>query len=306
MFKTRYVLIGTLAGVLSATAPPGALAGGQHDHGKSFWDFDFDFSDWFNGWNAFSGPLRSAAPFKWTGSVAAGKKIEIRGVNGSIRATPTSGKDVEVVALRSGRRNDPESVKIEVVPHADGVTICAVYPSRSSRPNSCEPGGGHMNVRNNDVGVEFEVRVPRNVNFEGRTVNGTIRADVDGQVALSTVNGSIEVEAGTVREATTVNGSIRASVESASLRLAEMSLRTVNGSVRLSLPEGMDLDVSARTVNGGITSEFDEIEVRRKWGPRSAEGRLGQGGPELALATVNGAIRITRLEPGLKDNRSRR
>ena len=71
-------------------------------------------------------------------------------------------------------------------------------------------------------------------------------------------------------------------------------LSTVNGSVHLNLPDGVDADVSAKTVNGGITSEFAEIEVRKKWGPRSAEGRLGQGGRELELATVNGGIRITK------------
>ena len=74
----------------------------------------------------------------------------------------------------------------------------------------------------------------------------------------------------------------------------DVKLSTVNGSVRLRLPEGVNANVTAKTVNGGITSEFDEIEVRKKWGPRSAEGRLGAGGRDLELSTVNGGIRITR------------
>jgi DUF4097 and DUF4098 domain-containing protein YvlB len=199
------------------------------------------------------------------------------------------------VAIRSGRRNDPESVKIEVVPHSGGVTVCAVYPSRDeSRPNECKPGGGHMNTRNNDVNVEWELRVPKDVNFEGRTVNGSIEADIDGRAALSTVNGRIEVTAGSLTEATTVNGSIQASVKSNVNSAEDIKLSTVNGSVHLNLPEGVNADVSAKTVNGGISSEFTEIEVRKKWGPRSAEGRLGHGGRELELATVTGGIRITR------------
>ena len=68
----------------------------------------------------------------------------------------------------------------------------------------------------------------------------------------------------------------------------------MNGSVHLTLPDGVNADVSAKTVNGGITSEFSEIEVRQKWGPRSAEGRLGNGGRDLELATVNGGIKITK------------
>src|SRR5207253_9443183 len=101
---------------------------------------------------------------------------ESKGVNGDISATPASGSQVEVVAHKSARRADAESVKIEVVEHADGVTICAVYPTprNSDRENECRPGeNGHMNTRNNDTEVDFEVRVPRGVKFYGRTVNGT-------------------------------------------------------------------------------------------------------------------------------------
>ena len=264
------------------------------------WNFD-SFGSWFEEMgegfaDTFSGPKRTAAPFKWTGKIAAGKTFEVRGINGPMRAIAASGSEVELVAIRTGRRNDPESVKIEVVPHAGGVTVCAVYPSKDdSRPNECRPGGGgRMNVRNNDVNVEFELRIPKDVNFEGRTVNGSIEADIEGRAALSTVNGRIQVIAGTLTEATTVNGSIRAEVKSAVNSADDIKLSTVNGSVHLNLLEGVNADVSAKTVNGGITSEFTEIEIRKKWGPRSAEGRLGHGGRELELATVNGGIRITK------------
>jgi hypothetical protein len=44
------------------------------------------------------------------------------------------------VATKHGRRSDPAEVEIEVVEHAGGVTICAVYPSPGSRPNECRQG----------------------------------------------------------------------------------------------------------------------------------------------------------------------
>src|ERR1043166_1028194 len=94
--------------------------------------------------------------FHWKGAIAAGKAIEIKGINGDVRAVAGSG-DVEVTAVKHARRSDPDDVKIEVVPHAAGVTICAVSPSDGRQENSCEAGeGGHMNVRDNDV-VEIEV-----------------------------------------------------------------------------------------------------------------------------------------------------
>ena len=81
-----------------------------------------------------------------------------------------------------------------------------------------------------------------------------------------------------------------------------VSLRTngkSDGSINLDAGGVRGTDVGthildASSVNGGITSDFDEIEVRKKHGPRSAEGRLGSGGRDLALSTVNGGIRISR------------
>ena len=298
--RIAFTLLTGFAVASLTTAPARADEKAAKHKESASWNFD-SFGSWFEEMgegfaDAFSGPKRTAAPFKWTGKLAAGKTFEVRGINGPIRAIASSGSEIELIAIRTGRRSDPESVKIEVVPHPGGVTVCAVYPSKDdSRPNECKPGGGgRMNVRNNDVNVEFELRIPKDVNFEGRTVNGSIQADIEGRAALSTVNGRIEVTAGTLTEATTVNGSIRAEVKSNVNSADDIKLSTVNGSVHLNLPEGVNADVSAKTVNGGITSEFTEIEVRKKWGPRSAEGRLGHGGRELDLATVNGGIRITK------------
>ena len=100
---------------------------------------------------------RNAPEFQWKGTVERNGAVEIKGVNGDVTAEPPPGAEVEVTAERRGRRNNPEDVQIEVVQHGDGVTICAVYPSRdASRPNECKPGhDGRMNVQNNDVSVTF-------------------------------------------------------------------------------------------------------------------------------------------------------
>src|SRR5262245_47217902 len=81
----------------------------------------------------------AAEDFHWQGLLASGKAIEIKGVNGRIEAVAGRGREVEVTAVKHGRhRGRPEDVDIKVVEHADGVTICAVYPSRGSRANDCQ------------------------------------------------------------------------------------------------------------------------------------------------------------------------
>ena len=149
--------------------------------------------------------------FHWAGKVAAGAAVEIKGVNGGIVATGAAGGGVEVTAIKKGRKSDPAEVKVEVVEHAGGVTICAVYPS-SGAPNECKPGeGGRMSVRDNDVNVEFRVKVPAGVRFVGRTVNGGIEASgITADAEAHTVNGGVELDATGTARAETVNGGITA------------------------------------------------------------------------------------------------
>ena len=149
--------------------------------------------------------------FHWTGTVAAGAAVEIKGVNGGIIATGAPGGAVEVTAVKKGRKSDPAQVKVEVVEHAGGVTICAVYPSTGA-PNECKPGeGGRMSVRDNDVNVEFRVKVPAGVRFVGRTVNGGIEASgITADAEARTVNGGVDLDATGTARAETVNGGITA------------------------------------------------------------------------------------------------
>ena len=239
-------------------------------------------------------PLERAAAqteFHWKGRIAAGKAIEIKGVNGDVRAVAGSG-ETEVTAAKHAHRSDPDEVKIEVVEHEDGVTICAVYPSDGRRENRCGSGeGGHMSVRDNDVRVDFTVRVPAGVKFIGNTVNGEVEAGgLASDVAANTVNGGIRISTSGSAEAHTVNGSIVASIGRADWSDA-LEFRTVNGGITLDLPANLSTEVRAETVNGDIVTDFPLV-VTGRLGPRRVHGTIGSGGRQLALATVNGSIKL--------------
>ncbi len=237
------------------------------------------------------GPL-AAEDFQWHGRVGAGKTVEIKGVNGAIDAAAASGDEVEVTATKKGRRSDPGSVRIEVVEHAQGVTICAVYPDVDGRRNECRPGdGGHMSTRDNDVDVHFTVRVPRGVAFAPRTVNGDVEAEgLDGDVSVRTVNGSIQVSTTGRADAQTVNGSIRASAGRADWS-GEAEFKTVNGSITVTLPSSTAADVRAQTVNGEIETDF-ALTVSGRVSRRRLSGTIGGGGRSLEMETVNGSIHL--------------
>ncbi len=239
--------------------------------------------------------VAAAQDFTWAGAIPQGRAIEIKGVNGDVRAEPSGSNQVEVVAVKSARRDDPASVQIQVVPHGGGVTICSVYPHREgSRPNECAPGdAGRSNVQNNDVTVRYTVRVPAGVTFIGKTVNGDVEATrLNGDVEVSTVNGSATFSTTGGGRATTVNGSIRGEMGRAEWS-DTLAMRTVNGSITLTLPATVNTELRASTVNGDINTDFP-ITVQGRVSRRRLEGTIGGGGRVLALDTVNGSITVKR------------
>ena len=60
------------------------------------------------------------ATFQWSGQLTSGQTIEIKGINGDVRATPSSSGQVEVTATKSARRSNPADVRIDVV--------CPIHP----------------------------------------------------------------------------------------------------------------------------------------------------------------------------------
>jgi DUF4097 and DUF4098 domain-containing protein YvlB len=237
-----------------------------------------------------------AQDFNWHGRIAQGKRLEIKGVNGDVRAVLASGAEAVVNAAKHSRRSDPDEVEIKVVESDAGITICAVYPTpaRARRENSCEPGDQwHSNTENNDVTVDFEVQVPAGVEFHGKTVNGETSAEgLKADVRASTVNGSVRVTTTGLAEASTVNGSVYVEMGRADWP-DELDFSTVNGKITLILPAKLDTEVRASTVNGDMESDFP-MTVSGRFGPRRWRGTIGAGGRSLSLSTVNGEIRLRR------------
>ncbi|MEN8143889.1 MAG: DUF4097 family beta strand repeat-containing protein [Gemmatimonadota bacterium] len=240
---------------------------------------------------------QSSQDFEWRGRIAQGDVIEIKGVNGPIDASFTSGDVVEVRASKiEHRRGNAEDVEIEVVEHSGGVTICAVYPHRNGdRPNTCDIGNRwRSNTHKNDVEVQFEVLIPAGVRFTGKTVNGDVEAKgLRADARVSTVNGDARVETTGLAEASTVNGSVYAVLGDSDWS-GELDFSTVNGSVTVEMPAGTSANVKANTVNGSLESDFP-LTITGRFANRRMRGTIGSGGGgDLSLSTVNGSIRLRR------------
>ena len=247
-------------------------------------------------WLSAAATAAAQTDFEWTGQLAPGQRIEVVGLNGSIHASAARGGNVTVTAVKTaGNRGNPSEVRVEMIEHAGGVTVCVVYPAPADRPaNECRPGGGGQNNnRDNDTRVDFTVQVPAGIGLLARTVNGSIDAQgLQGDAEATTVNGSVNLSTAGTARATTVNGSINATMGSA-VWPNGAKFTTVNGEVTLRLPRTVNADVRVSTVSGGIRSDFP-LQLSGDPGPKHAEGVLGGGGQRLDVTTVNGAVNLLR------------
>lgn len=242
----------------------------------------------------------AAQDFTWNGSVDRGNWVRLRNLNGEISVVGGTSDRVEITAIKKASRGgDTSVVRIEARQGASGgdVIVCALWDDRGS----CDENGYRSGRRNNNwdddddrrnVSVEFRVKLPAGVRLDASSVNGRIEiAGATSEVRASSVNGGIRATSsgGPVR-ANTVNGGI--DVQMGALSGSEsLEYSTVNGSVKVRLPQNVNADVEMSTVNGSFESDFP-LTLQGRMDRRHINARLGSGGPRIRFSTVNGSVEL--------------
>ena len=244
-----------------------------------------------------SAQTQNGDEWRWSGKLSPDQVLQIKNVNGAIEADGVAGDTIEVVAYKSG--DDKDQVRVEMVNSGDGVTICAVFPGHG---NTCTAGEGyHQEVHDVHARVDFRIKVPRTIRFDARTVNGKVRAEELGRfVRATTVNGGVDVSTDAWAQATSVNGGVKVRMGHADWD-GTLKISTVNGSVSLEVPPTMNTDVKFSAVNGSLTSDLPLTISQQsgRWGPKHLEGRIGSGGRQLNVSTVNGSLHIRNGREGI-------
>jgi len=206
----------------------------------------------------------------------------LENVNGSVEVDGWNRDEVEVRAVKVAAKGtgDASQVQIEVESQPKQVLVHTRYPK----------GEGA------DVAVEYHIYVPSKILLSNvETVNGSVRVHgVDGSGALHSVNGNVEVIKSAGRfSAKTTNGNVR--VELSQLGDgAPMNVETVNGSVVLGLPSSARANLNILNLNGDFSSELPVTSATTFSGARVLRGKLGMGGGEISVRTINGTIRLVR------------
>lgn len=227
--------------------------------------------------------------------LAGGSSFKVSNINGDLLV---QGWDREELSFSGTFKpsSKGEQVKVLLIPGAKGLEIRCEYPKHTDRGRYRGPE------------VRLDLKVPRRILASLEAVNGDISlADVQGLAKLRTVNGSIQARnLPEGLEAESVNGNL--SLEAIKARL---EVQTVNGSIKAKGLEALSGGLQAKTVNGGVslaltgvkgsllasslngsisfkTQGATEVEIKRN----SVKAKLGEGGPELRVKSLNGGITL--------------
>lgn len=216
--------------------------------------------------------------FRASYALPANGRVMVQNLYGDVEITAWDREEVLVQATKRSadpRRLDDAQV---VVDSSDGVVSIHTQYTGSDAEHPAS--------------VEYHIMVPRRANLEQvRLVNGGLSlSGIAGPVKASSVNGSIRADKlQGEAELSTVNGTLVADFQRLS-RCHAISLKSINGAIRVSLPAGSGATVSAQNLSGGIDSDFGRA-WRGTTGHR-LEAQVNGGGAAVRLQNVNGGISI--------------
>lgn len=238
---------------------------------------------------------------KWnrTYSLKSGGRLEIVNQNGSIHASASTSADVEVIAVREVRASTDQAaqellrkfeIRDEVAP--DRVSIHVPEGER---------GRGQGRSR---ITINYDVRIPPGLDVLLRTQNGEVRLEgLQGTFTASTTNGGITGSRLSGRiDGSTVNGGVNVSLESIA---GDSRFSAVNGGVRMNVGPGVNAELDATVVNGGVRISDDVTFAADERTPQRVEGRIGSGGPRIVVHVTNGGITVGSREGPVPARRDR-
>jgi len=235
------------------------------------------------------------------------KTVKIDNVFGSITVSGAATTSVRLEAkksLRADSQNDllkaEREVSLEMAEKDNQLDIFVDGPFR------CRDGSHERSDRDYVVTYDFTLEVPKQTNLILKTVNdGDILVrNVKGDFTIRNVNGHIEMEgiSGPV-SCKTVNGRIRTVFRENPA--AACAFSTINGDLDVSFLPGLAADFQLKTFNGDIFTDFPVSYLPARAGTEKREKghyvyrshsfqgvRVGNGGPEIKMETLNGDIVI--------------
>lgn len=241
------------------------------------------------------------------------RKIDVDVISGAVEIIGGGGNTIRVTGERVIHADNQQDVarakRDDVLDMNEKDGVAQIYENGPLRNNNNRSSDNHGFHENDDhhywVSWNLTVRVPRDIGLRLRDVNGSIKTqDASGAFDISAVNGSVNlINLAGSGNVSTVNGpnviTFRENPKSDSV------FKSVNGKVDVSFQPNLSAEFELKTVNGGMFTDFESValasagEVSSQERPKfvyksrgTSRIRIGTGGPQIRMETVNGAIQI--------------
>jgi DUF4097 and DUF4098 domain-containing protein YvlB len=257
--------------------------------------------------------------------------LKVKNVNGNIQVSSWVGDSAKIEAVKKVKTRDREKaekwlkeLEIQVVRSDKEISVKTISPRRKYHQGFWD----FLRGRRVRWSVDYTITVPVNLDLQLDTTNGNVGAggvegkveaqssngnvritevegnalgqstngsvkikDIEGDAIARSTNGSVELLdiAGSV-QASTTNGSVKTEIISAKLE-KDCHLSTTNGSISVSLPADISVDIDARTTNGKVRVHLP-VTIQGEINRRRLQGKINQGGPLLRVRTTNGNITV--------------
>jgi len=230
--------------------------------------------------------------FHQTYALTSDGRVELDNINGAVHISTWDQNEVKVDAVKyADSKERLEQARIDIDSGKDHLSIRTKYPDHDLTFN----WGSH----NNPASVEYTLTVPRTARLdEIKLINGSLDVTgVTGEVHASCINGRLEAHNLSGRaDLSTINGHLDAKFDQ--LRGSSLELKSVNGSVELTIPSDSKAEIEASTVSGRIDNDFGLHVNHHSFVGHDLRGELGNGGPRIKLSNVNGRIETRHASDG--------
>ena len=217
-------------------------------------------------------------------SVDKDSEFSLHNINGSVKVSSWQESEIKVVGTKEADTQAAlDRIIINMEQQGNSVKVETEYEKKSS---SYRHHSGH---------VDFEIFLPKDIKTTDiDLVNGSlVISKVGGMIDADLVNGSIKVSDATGNsKLQSVNGSIKVNYQHLGAQVDEIKLNTVNGSIKLYLPDNANADVDAETMHGSLKSDFDLSVDKNLFTGKEMSGTIGSGHTQISLESVNGSIKV--------------
>ena len=221
-------------------------------------------------------------------SISKQSDFSLNNINGTVTINSWQENSVKILAkITAQTQTSSDDVIIKMTQSGPKVTVSTDYKEKGYRQHK------------QAAKVDYQVWLPAETNLTDiELINGSlVIKDISGKVAAQVVNGSINATG--LRgdsDVSSVNGSVNVWYHQYAHAIENIAVETVNGSIKLYLPENINADITADTMHGSINTTFGLTANKNGFLGLNLRGKIGNGGGQINLDSVNGSIELLKSE----------